>query len=69
MKTNVGSIDRVLRGIVGIILILLPFVTAFGAGSAFLTWGSVLVGAILAFTAVFGFCPIYRVLGLSTFRK
>lgn len=68
MTLNVGSMDRVLRGLAGAILILLPFVSGFGAGSALLTWGSVLVGVVLAFTAVFGFCPIYRLIGASTCR-
>lgn len=66
MTANVGNIDRILRGIVGIVLILLPFITGFGAGSALLTWGAVIVGAILALTAVFRMCPIYRILGMNT---
>lgn len=68
MTLNVGSIDRMLRGLAGVILILLPFVSSFGAGSTLLTWGSVLVGAVLALTAVFGFCPLYRFVGASTKR-
>lgn len=66
MTKNVGSIDRLIRAIVGIVLVLLPFVTGFGAGSAILTWGAVAVGAILAITAVTSMCPIYRVLGINT---
>jgi len=66
MSANVGSIDRILRGIVGVILIMLPFVTGFGAGSALLTWGAVIVGAVLALTAVFRFCPLYRIIGVNT---
>ncbi len=68
MTLNMGSIDRIIRGIIGVVLLLLPFVSAFGAGSALLTWGSVVVGAILALTAVFGFCPLYRILGINTCR-
>ena len=66
MSANVGSIDRILRGIVGVILIMLPFVTGFGAGSALLTWGAVIVGAVLVLTAVFRFCPLYRIIGVNT---
>ena len=68
MTLNVGSIDRILRGLAGVILILLPFVSGFGAGSTMLTWGSVAIGAILVLTAVFGFCPLYRIVGTSTKR-
>jgi len=66
---NVGNIDRGLRLILGIVLILLPFVTSFGATSTLLTWGAIVVGGILALTAVFKFCPIYRILGLNTCTK
>ncbi len=66
MTHNMGSIDRIIRGIVGIILLLLPFVSGFGAGSTLLTWGSLIVGAILALTALFGFCPLYRLIGVNT---
>lgn len=66
MTVNVGNADRVVRAIAGILLIILPFVSGFGAGSAVLTWGSVVVGAILAATAVFKFCPLYRLVGANT---
>ncbi len=68
MTLNMGSIDRIIRGIVGVVLLLLPFVSGFGAGSALLTWGAVVIGAILALTAVFGFCPLYRLVGMNTCR-
>ncbi|MGJ8584770.1 MAG: YgaP family membrane protein [Marinosulfonomonas sp.] len=66
MTVNVGNADRVVRAIAGLLLILLPFVSGFGAGSAVLTWGSVAVGAILAATAAFKFCPLYRLVGANT---
>ena len=66
---NVGNIDRGLRLIIGIVLILLPFVTSFGATSDVLTWGAIVVGGILALTALFKFCPIYRILGANTCTK
>jgi len=66
MTANVGNMDRIVRGVAGVVLILLPFLTGFGAGGTLLTWGAVVVGAILALTAVFRMCPIYRILGLNT---
>lgn len=66
MTKNVGNIDRMARGIVGIILILLPFMSGFGAGSALLTWGAVAVGGILVLTSVFRLCPLYSILGMNT---
>lgn len=68
MTLNVGNVDRVIRAVVGIVLVLLPFVSGFGEGSSLLTWGSVVVGAILLATAAFKMCPIYRILGINTCR-
>ena len=57
MKANVGSIDRVIRLIVGLALL--------GAGCYFKSWwGLVGLGPIL--TAVFRFCPAYLPFDLST---
>jgi len=63
MKKNVGSIDRVIRGILGIALI-----AAFFLGSIPGALGIVaaLVGAVLLFTAAIGWCPPYTLLGINT---
>lgn len=63
MKTNEGTVDRIIRAVVGIAMI--AGALAVGIGSV---GGIVLlvVGAVLAVTAATGFCPLYRVLGLST---
>jgi len=58
MKTNEGTIDRVLRVIVGLILLSLVFV---GPQTA---WGW--IGLVPLATGIVGFCPLYRVFGLST---
>lgn len=69
MTANLGSIDRLLRLVIGIVLIAAPFVaaTAFG-GNAVLTYGAILIGAILVVTALVRFCPIYRLFGWKTGR-
>jgi hypothetical protein len=63
MNANVGSTDKMVR----VVLALAAFVFAFviGIGSAV---GVVLLaaGVVLAATALTGFCPLYRVLGMST---
>ncbi|GIX28719.1 YgaP family membrane protein [Pelomicrobium sp. G1] len=58
MKTNVGSIDRVLRAGVGIALIGLTLTGTIGA------WGW--IGIVPLATALVGFCPAYSLLGLNT---
>jgi hypothetical protein len=58
MGRNVGSVDRILRVIVGAVLIALVFV---GPQTA---WGW--IGLIPIATALIGWCPAYRLLGIQT---
>ena len=58
MKCNIGKIDRVIRVIVG---------------GAVLAWGVMyaniiadLVGSVLLFTAIIGWCPPYALFGINT---
>jgi Protein of unknown function (DUF2892) len=63
MKANVGTVDRIIRAVVGLAALL--GAVAIGSGSvAFVLL--MVVGAILLVTAAVGFCPLYRVLGLNT---
>ncbi len=63
MKHNEGTIDRAVRAVVA--------VAAF-AGAAAVGLGSVggillaVVGLVMAITAAVGFCPLYRLVGVST---
>ncbi len=56
--TNIGNIDRVLRIVVGLALLSLVFIGP-------QTWWG-LVGLVPLLTAVVGFCPAYRLIGVST---
>ncbi|MDV4144893.1 MULTISPECIES: YgaP family membrane protein [Shimia] len=70
MTHNVGNLDRLIRLILGAALIILPF--AFEAAlwqNDMIKYGLALVGLVLAGTSAFKFCPLYRVLGLSTCRR
>lgn len=58
MKTNEGKIDRFLRVILGLGLLSLVFV---GPQTM---WG--LFGLVPLLTGLFGFCPLYKIFGLST---
>lgn len=63
MTQNVGTIDRFVRGIAGAVL-LLAWVLGWFTG----IWAIVLgiVGIVLVLTALVGFCPLYRLFGMST---
>ena len=60
MKTNVGTIDRFLRVIIGLGIL--------GAGFYFKNWLG-LIGIVPLLTAFVGFCPAYLPFGLSTCAK
>jgi hypothetical protein len=68
--SNVGQIDRILRVLVGLVLIVLPFVSGWALWTnAVLMWGAVAIGVVLIATAAISFCPIYALLGLSSKRR
>ena len=57
MKQNVGTIDRVIRFLLGAGLI--------AAGAVYQNWWGA-IGAVPLLTALIGWCPPYQLLGLST---
>ena len=58
LAKNVGSIDRILRIVVGLGLISLVFV---GPQTP---WGW--IGIVPLLTAFIGFCPLYTLIGIRT---
>jgi len=58
MQINVGGIDRILRIVVGLVLIALAATGTVG------WWGY--IGIVPVLTGVFRFCPAYSLLGLRT---
>lgn len=67
MTANVGSLDRVIRIVLGLVLIIAAFVPALGLFSQPLAQGGVVIaGLVLIGTALMRFCPLYRLFGLST---
>jgi hypothetical protein len=57
MKANVGTIDRIIRVIVGLAII--------GVGVYFQSWWGA-IGVVPILTAAIGYCPPYHLLGIST---
>jgi hypothetical protein len=61
MKLNVGNADRVVRVLVGLVLLTLVVVGP-------KTWWG-LIGVIPIVTALWGWCPIWSVFGISTRKE
>jgi hypothetical protein len=58
MKANVGTIDRVLRVVAGLVLIGLAASGTVGM------WGY--IGVVPLLTGLFRFCPVYPLIGMNT---
>ena len=67
MNRNVGSVDRIIRLVLGALLVVAPFLTGLALfNNTAGTVVSVIVGVVLIATALMNFCPMYRVLGIRT---
>lgn len=63
MTTNVGSIDRIVRAIIGLVLIAFAIPLGFPeTGWNWVGW----IGIVPLLTAAVGYCPAYTILGIST---
>ncbi|WP_299610840.1 DUF2892 domain-containing protein [uncultured Tateyamaria sp.] len=67
MIANLGRADRLIRALIGLILIMAPLGNIppiWDSGlAAYVSMG---VGVVLIATAFIRFCPLYRVVGIST---
>lgn len=69
MTTNVGTIDRIMRAILGAALLYLAFLSGLPAfDGALLKYGAALVGVVMLVVAAVRICPIYSIFGLKTCR-
>lgn len=67
MTTNVGSVDRGVRLVLGVALIvaaLFSGLTIFDG--AVMKYGAILVGVVLALTGLMRTCPMYSIFGIHT---
>ena len=66
MNTNEGTVDRVVRVIVGLALFYLGFFSL-GGTTAGMAIG--VVGVLALITGLVGFCPFYALIKVNTLRK
>ena len=63
MNRNVGTPDRGIRVVLAAVAVVVALVVGVPSG---LGIGLLVLAAVLLGTAAVGFCPLYRLLGLST---
>jgi hypothetical protein len=65
MIKNMGTIDRIIRMFITVLLAVLVFTgVVHGAGMIV----SSVIGFYLLVTAIFSFCPLYTLVGIHTLR-
>ncbi len=60
MKVNIGKSDRVIRLVLGVVIIL--------SGIYLKSWWGI-IGIVPVITALLNFCPVWSLLGISTKKK
>ncbi len=55
---NVGKIDKIIRTVIALALFAAAFLTPY--------WWLSLFGIVALLTAIFGFCPLYALLGMNS---
>lgn len=67
MKTNVGTIDRILRAALGAVLLYLAFFSGLPLfATPLFKFGAAAIGVVMLATSTLKMCPIYAILGLKT---
>ena len=66
ITANVGTIDRAIRIVAGIALILAPLLGLVASATSTLGIVMIAAGAIFVGTGFIKFCPLYRLIGAST---
>lgn len=66
MKKNMGTIDRIIRILIAVTVIILYFSNAINGTSAIVL---LVLSGILMITGLIGLCPLYLPFGFKTFKK
>jgi len=66
MKKNMGSIDRIIRIALAVLVAVLYFTNVIGGTLAIILG---ILALIFLVTSLFGVCPLYMPFGLSTRKK
>jgi len=70
MTPNVGTIDRILRAVIGAVLLYLALFSGLTLFMAPLfKYGAAVIGVVMLGTSTMKICPLYSILGLKTCRE
>ena len=63
MKVNESGVDRIIRVVLGIVLLALSFGSVVTGGMGIVV---LVLGAVALLTGIVGFCPLYAMLKIRT---
>ena len=66
MKKNIGNLDKVIRILIAIVIIILNYTKVVSGLWAVIT---IIFAVILLLTTLFSFCPLYWPFGIKTIGK
>jgi Protein of unknown function (DUF2892) len=66
MEKNVSGVDKVVRILAAVVVLVLYFTSVISGTLAIIL---LILAGILVLTSVIGFCPLYRLIGLSTRKE
>ena len=66
MKKNMGTIDKVIRVLVAVVILVLYFTHVISGTLAVIL---LILAAVFVVTSLLGLCPLYLLFGLSTKEK
>ncbi len=64
-QRNEGFIEQVIRVALGLTLLAVALISLQGA----FLWVGIVVGVVMLFTGLVGYCPLYSVIGMVTKQK
>ena len=67
MTANIGTIDRIFRAVLGVVLLWFAFFSGLPlADNLVWKYGAAIVGVVMLIVALVRVCPIYSIFGLKT---
>ena len=66
MKKNMGSVDRVIRALIALVIIILFFTNAISGTLAVVL---LVLAGVFIITSILSICPLYLLLGINTLKK
>ena len=67
MSINIGMTDRIIRAVLGIVILIAPFILNFAIwANPLYKYGAVIIGLILLTTSIVRVCPLYAISGIRT---